>query len=66
MICMTVIDKGKGFEPPPLDGPLATEREEHIGLRGMRDRVALLGGLFSLASSPGEGTRILVKVPANV
>lgn len=66
MICMTVVDRGKGFEPPPLDGPMATEREEHIGLRGMRDRVALLGGLFSLTSSPGEGTRILVKVPANV
>ena len=66
MICLTVIDKGKGFEPPPLEGPMATEREEHIGLRGMRDRVALLGGLFSLTSSPGEGTRILVKVPANV
>jgi signal transduction histidine kinase len=66
MICMTVVDQGKGFEPPPLDGPMATEREEHIGLRGMRDRVALLGGLFSLTSSPGEGTRILVKVPANV
>lgn len=66
MICMSVIDKGKGFDPPPLDGPMATEREEHIGLRGMRDRVALLGGRFSLTSSPGEGTRILVKVPANV
>lgn len=66
MVCMTVVDKGKGFEPPPLDGPMATERVEHIGLRGMRDRVALLGGLFSLTSSPGEGTRILVKVPANV
>jgi signal transduction histidine kinase len=66
MICMTVVDKGKGFEPPPLDGPMATERVEHIGLRGMRDRVALLGGLFSLTSSPGEGTRILVKVPAHV
>jgi signal transduction histidine kinase len=66
MICMTVIDKGKGFEPPPLNGPMATEREEHIGLRGMRDRVALLGGRFSLTSSPGEGTRVLVKVPANV
>jgi signal transduction histidine kinase len=66
MICMTVVDQGKGFEPPPLDGPMATEREEHIGLRGMRDRVALLGGRFSLTSSPGEGTRILVKVPANV
>ncbi len=66
MICMTVIDKGKGFDPPPLNGPMATEREEHIGLRGMRDRVALLGGKFSLTSSPGEGTRVLVKVPVNV
>lgn len=66
MICMTVVDRGKGFDPPPLDGPLATEREEHIGLRGMRDRVALLGGLFSLTSSPGEGTQVLVKVPAHV
>ena len=66
LICMQVIDKGKGFQPPPLDGPMATEREEHIGLRGMRDRVALLGGTFSLYSAPGKGTRIEVKVPANV
>ncbi|HNB51858.1 MAG TPA: ATP-binding protein, partial [Anaerolineales bacterium] len=35
-ICLEVEDQGKGFEPPPLDGPLATERVEHIGLRGMR------------------------------
>lgn len=65
-ICLVVIDKGRGFEPPPLDGPAATEREEHIGLRGMRDRVALLGGEFQLISRPGEGTRITVKVPAYV
>jgi len=45
---------------------MATEREEHIGLRGMSDRAALLGGLLGLTSSPGEGTRILVRVPANV
>ena len=65
-ICLEVEDQGKGFEPPPLDGPLATERVEHIGLRGMRDRVALLGGTFHLDSHPGEGTRITVKVPAHV
>lgn len=66
LVSLEVIDKGKGFEPPPLDGPTATEREEHIGLRGMRDRVALLGGEFHLQSRPGQGTRILVKVPAYV
>lgn len=63
-ICLQVADQGKGFQPPPLEGPLATEREEHIGLRGMRDRVKLLGGVFTLMSSPGKGTRITVKVPA--
>jgi signal transduction histidine kinase len=62
-ICLTVEDDGIGFEPPPLRGPQATEREEHIGLRGMRDRVDLIGGTFELNSQPGQGTRIEVKVP---
>jgi signal transduction histidine kinase len=65
-ICLEVEDRGKGFEPPPLEGPQATERVEHIGLRGMRDRVALLGGTFHLVSHPGQGTRVTVKVPAHV
>lgn len=60
---LEVIDRGLGFNPPPLTGPAATEREEHIGLRGMRDRVALVGGAFDLWSRPGEGTRIRVLVP---
>ncbi|NDJ87168.1 MAG: sensor histidine kinase [Chloroflexi bacterium] len=66
MICLQVFDYGRGFTPPPLDGPEATEREEHIGLRGMRDRVTLLDGTFELFSQPGKGTRITVKVPADV
>ncbi len=60
---LEVTDRGLGFNPPPLTGPAATEREEHIGLRGMRDRVALVGGTFELWSRPGEGTRIRVQVP---
>ncbi|MBI4771526.1 MAG: sensor histidine kinase, partial [Chloroflexi bacterium] len=28
---MEVSDEGRGFDPPPLDGPQATECEEHIG-----------------------------------
>ncbi len=65
-ICMEVRDLGRGFDPPPLEGPQATEREEHIGLRGMRERVALLEGKFDLESHPGKGTRITVKVPIHV
>ncbi|MBI4788906.1 MAG: sensor histidine kinase [Chloroflexi bacterium] len=62
-LCLEVSDRGVGFNPPPLVGPTATERVEHIGLRGMRDRVALVSGTFDLWSQPGEGTRITVKVP---
>lgn len=65
MIFLSVHDQGQGFEPPPIHGPRATEREEHIGLRGMRDRVALIGGKFHLWSRPGKGTHIIIKVPAH-
>ncbi len=64
VIYLEIVDKGRGFEPPPLDGPQATEREEHIGLRGMRDRVELLGGTLQITSRSGQGTTITVRVPA--
>jgi signal transduction histidine kinase len=62
-VCLEVIDFGPGFKPPDLTGPTATERAEHIGLRGMRDRAQLVGGTFNLFSHPGQGTRINVRVP---
>jgi signal transduction histidine kinase len=62
-IVLEVDDHGRGFVPPPLVGPDATEREEHIGLRGMRDRIGLLGGEFELYSVPGQGTRVVVRIP---
>jgi signal transduction histidine kinase len=62
---LEVTDAGRGFVPPPLVGPEATEREEHIGLRGIRERVTLVGGHFTIASAPGQGTRIVVEVPVH-
>ena len=64
-VVLRVIDQGPGFDPPPLDGPMGTEQERHIGLRGMRDRTELVEGTFSLTSRPGEGTRIEVRVPGD-
>ncbi|GAB4431312.1 MAG: hypothetical protein Fur0044_28910 [Anaerolineae bacterium] len=64
-IYLEVVDFGPGFQPPDLTGPTATERAEHIGLRGMRDRAQLVGGEFALVSQPGQGTRINVKVPSH-
>jgi signal transduction histidine kinase len=55
---MTIEDNGAGFDVN------AARRDDHFGLRGMRDRVESLGGTLALRSVPGEGTVITVEVPA--
>lgn len=64
-IILEIADHGCGFEPPPLTGPQATESHEHIGLRGMRERAALVGGKLFVESRVGEGTRVRVEVPTH-
>ncbi len=64
-IYLEVIDTGKGFEPPPLEGPGGSEKQEHIGLRGMRERAELAGGTIQVTSSAGRGTRIVVRMPTD-
>ncbi len=64
-IHLEIEDHGRGFVPPPLEGPQATEAAQHIGLRGMRDRVHLVGGALWLKSAPGQGTLIHVEAPSN-
>ncbi len=63
---LTVTDDGRGFDARPV---LAAEEGVgveggHFGLRGIQDRVAMLGGSFSLDSAPGRGTVLRVGVPA--
>lgn len=55
---LSVADDGCGFDPAAL--PAASH---HIGLVSMRERAEALGGTFSLASSPGSGTRVTVHLP---
>lgn len=38
----------------------------HLGLRSMRERAEHLGGNMEIASTPGEGTRIRVRIPVLV
>ena len=35
-----------------------------LGLIGMRERAALLGGTASVSSAPGGGTTVAVRLPA--
>ena len=53
-LSVTVQDDGVGFD---------STQERGIGLLGMQERVARLGGLFSIQSSAGRGTILSVRVP---
>lgn len=54
-----ISDSGAGFDP---DATLAGA-DVGVGLRGLRDRVALFGGHCRVVSAPGEGTEVLIRVP---
>jgi signal transduction histidine kinase len=64
-VVLEISDEGRGFDPPPLSGPEATQRPEHIGLRGMRERAVLLNGSLRIVSRPGRGTRVRVEIPVD-
>jgi PAS domain S-box-containing protein len=54
---VAVTDNGCGF-----DTKAATVSSNRLGLQGMRERAAMLGGTVSFTSK-GAGTRILVQIP---
>jgi signal transduction histidine kinase len=63
---LTVSDDGRGFDPQRV---LASEEDVgveggHFGLRGIQDRVEMLGGAFALESAPGRGTSLTVTLPS--
>ncbi|MCX7856040.1 MAG: sensor histidine kinase, partial [Anaerolineae bacterium] len=58
-VVATIEDDGVGFIPT------SAALEGHLGIFGMRERVEMLGGKFTLESAPGKGTTVSVEVPLN-
>jgi two-component system sensor histidine kinase NreB len=56
MVELRVRDDGVGFEPGAVD-------HRGLGLQGMQERAALLGGVVRLESAPGRGTMITARFP---
>jgi signal transduction histidine kinase len=56
-VAATIDDDGRGFES-------ADVRPDALGLLGMRERLALVGGTLEIESSAGSGTTIAAQVPA--
>ena|SRR6266498_5940886 len=59
-ICMKITDNGKGFQTGHV---LHGNRKRRLGLLGMRERVEMVRGKFTLESAPGKGTTILAQIP---
>jgi two-component system nitrate/nitrite sensor histidine kinase NarX len=57
---LEVADDGRGF------GPADSVAAARFGLRGMRERAESVGAEFQVASRPGGGTSILLRVPLRV
>jgi signal transduction histidine kinase len=59
---LTITDDGRGFP-----NALPVERRYHShGLASMRERTESLGGMLTVATQPGQGTRITVVVPVEL
>jgi signal transduction histidine kinase len=58
---LAVVDRGAGFKQAPA-APDA-DPGHRVGLVGMRERAALVGGVCTIESEPGRGTRVLVRIP---
>jgi signal transduction histidine kinase len=48
------------------DGIGGAELARGSGLRGLADRVQAVGGALDVSSPPGEGTRLIARLPAKV
>ena len=57
-LLLDVTDNGRGFDS-------GGSFPGHLGLVSMRERAERVGGVVSISSTPGQGTRVHVAVPAH-
>ena len=56
-LVLAVADDGKGFDQSD---------DNSLGFLGMKERAQMAGGSVSIASSPGNGTTVTLRVPARI
>ena len=61
-LLVIVEDNGHGFQP---EVPLKVKERGGLGLVGINERVALVGGKLNIESEPGCGTTLAIRIPAS-
>jgi signal transduction histidine kinase len=59
-ICLKIKDNGKGL---PAGSEPDGNKSKRLGLLGMRERLEMVGGSFSIESSPASGTTVRAQIP---
>ena len=54
-VALSAQDNGNGFDPQAAS--------EGIGLKGLRERLIIAGGVLKIASSPAKGTILMAQIP---
>jgi signal transduction histidine kinase len=60
-VSVIVEDSGRGFDLDALQQ--APNTQQRLGLLGMQERVALVGGTFTIDATPGVGTTLFARIP---
>jgi signal transduction histidine kinase len=61
-IQMEIKDNGRSFQE---EAQGCSPRKKRLGLLGMRERVRLVNGRFSIEARPGKGTRVRIEIPTD-
>jgi signal transduction histidine kinase len=59
LLCCSIQDDGAGFDVRAIQ---SDPRKKGLGLIGMQERLNAIGGTLSIDSTPGQGTRLLIRV----
>lgn len=63
-VSISIVDNGVGFHPDDL---ISTSRQDRygagLGIKGMQERVRMLGGELQLMTAPGCGVRLEIHTP---
>ncbi|HAS83000.1 MAG TPA: hypothetical protein DCS43_10105 [Verrucomicrobia bacterium] len=59
-ILMEIKDDGKSYD---VEKMWKMRKSRHLGMLGMRERIEMVGGTFTVESAPGQGTTVKALVP---